>query len=125
MRSFDEIFATKYLLRWRFFYHGGESKSGMWSLATQAPVDMAFYQDKRGLSHVAIEGKDVESREVRTFVECPAHEFVSFKWVSAQGAFYIPNQLLGLTLITKTLDVSIYRDGSAAQKNSEQKEENF
>lgn len=117
--SFDEIFATRYLLRWRFFYHGGESKAGMWSLASQNPVDMALYQERKGLSHVAIEGKDVESREIRTFVECPAHEFKAFKWVSAQGAFYIPNQLLGLTLVTNNLDISIYRDGSAVQKNGE------
>lgn len=119
----------KYLLRWRFDFAGKPSKIGMWN----SDHSKAWAINKDGLVRAAIEGKDIQTREILTLAACDGHDFCNFKWHGfikhgsighGKTAQFRPT-LVGLILQTSDLDVMIMMNGEAMTKQRTEYDKQF
>lgn len=121
--------ARKFLLRWRFdFNRDRPTKRGMWS--HPGPKDdfatKAWCNNAEGLVCAAIEGKNIETRELVTLVECDGADFRNFAWIVAAplpgfmpkgfGSVTPISYVVGLRLLTRDKDVAVYDNGTAEVK---------
>lgn len=110
----------RYLLRWRFdFGNGRPEKYGQWSRPATRNEDMAAFVNKDGIVRAAIEGKDIETREVRVLAECDGWDFVNFQWMAeARMGFgaaapgpLAAHRLVGLKLVTREVELQVNEAG--------------
>ena len=101
-------YKRKWQLRCRFdFADGRPSWFSQWDKSGPQKSDMAAYQNKTGLVRAAIEGKDVNTRELKVLAECDGHDFCNFEWLAMVvtgasnpfGTFQGMN--VGLVLVTR------------------------
>ena len=103
-----------YLLRWRFDYLDRPTKYGQWSRPATLVSDMAYAQHKEGIVRASVEGKDVETREVRILAECDGWDFVNFQWMAefrAGSDGYGSHRHVGLKLVTRENWIEVYVRG--------------
>lgn len=111
------------MVRWRFDYHDGKpTKVGMWCRPAELQSDMAAFQDKTNLRRAAIEVKEALTAKVYPLVECDGPEFVNFEWAAGSplavslnkpiGEQKLYHQIIGLTMVTRELRVTVHIDGS-------------
>lgn len=105
----------KYLLRWRFEYKDGSAKYGQWSPG--GTEGEASRIDKTNLACAKIEAKDILKRDVFTLVECPAEDFVVFRWISLQSVHMGgrismgQRRVVGLKILTRSEGMEAYSSG--------------
>lgn len=97
------------LYRWRFDFPDKEPKFGGWN----DPDVEAWNINKTGLARASIE--ILREEGPKTVVECDGHEFVNFKWVAVKG-FATPFQIIGLTLVGRDNEITVYTDGRHEDK---------
>lgn len=99
----------KYLLRWSFVYFSGMTRKGCWS-AEGTEANRAYNQDKSGLVAVEIEGKDVHTKEIKTFFSVPSYNYDDFQWIAnaflnpmeVKDTIVLPKRIVGCILLAKT-----------------------
>jgi len=121
-----------YLLRWRFDFAGKPCRYGMWSLPATREQDMASRVNTENLVAASIEGKDVQTRAVKTLVECDGHDFVVFEWNAAYVGGINPakgglQMTVGLKLVTRDLEINVYPSGDVqvVRRSDDHKKINF
>jgi len=125
----------KYLLRWRFDYTDSKvSKFGGWSRSGETKELQAWCTSKTNLLRACIEGKNIATREIKTFAECDGQNFVNFSWFAGavgspfmKGNTTLKSQILGLTLTTRNHSATVQVDGGVRVKplNEEEKKVNL
>lgn len=112
------------LVRWRFDYFDHKrTKTGQWCRPGELQSDMAAFQSKENLRRACIEVKEALSARTYVLVECDGADFVNFAWVagspvgsalngSLKQERTLRSQIVGLTLVTRDLKVTVLIDGS-------------
>ena len=104
-------------LRWVFEYYDGTAKKySQWTRDTQDMRQMAAFQRREGLSKALIEMKDKRNGRTTIPVHCNGQDFCLFKWVRVVKLANLKKQasagqLVGLTLVSRDLESTIYVDG--------------
>lgn len=121
----------KYLVRWRFDFAKKPEKFGMWCNPGENPKDQAWCVNKNGLIRASIEGKDFQTREIKTLAECDGPEFCNFQWESSvtlpalsRGTHKIKGAIIGLSLVTVETKIFVYIDGRIMIKKRSDQEKN-
>ncbi len=124
----------RFELRWRFDFAQKKTKAGMWSKPAISQADMAAFVNKEGLVRACIEAKNFYTQEQFVIAECDGQDFVNFKWcaerhqvVSGTGLYSFANwhNLVGLMLVTRDVEVTIYFDGSSQVVNRTEEDKKF
>lgn len=109
-------------IRWRFDFANKPMRAGMWSQSSKNPADMAAFVNKDGLVLASIEARNFYTQEQFLIAECEGQDFVNFKWcaerhqvVSGTGLYSFANwhNLVGLTLVTRDVELTVYFDGTS------------
>lgn len=127
-------YPPRFELRWRFEFANKINRCGMWSKSSNNPSEMAAFVNKDGLLLAAIEAKNFYTQEQFIIAECQGQDFVNFKWnaerhqiLSAPGLYSFANwhQLVGLTLVTREVELAVYFDGSSHIEHRTEEDKNF
>lgn len=107
-----------YLLRWRFDFANHPMRYGQWSRAATRPEDMAAFALKEGLVRASIEGKHIETREIKTLAEVDGWDYCVFKWMAAasgpafvKGSVTLVSRILGLKIVAREREIEVYNNG--------------
>jgi hypothetical protein len=114
---YKPIVMPLYDIRWVFEYRDGtEKKIGFWTRDSQDIKTMAAFKRKEGLAKAYIERKDKRNGIIQIPVYCNGQDFCLFKWVRIVKLSNLknqasPGQLVGLTLVSRDLEATVYVDG--------------
>jgi len=122
-------------LRWRFEYSDGtRPRYGQWTKAATNQNEMAAFQKKTNLARAMIETKDRITKKVSVAVHCKGEDFVRFKWAAiaiapafgpVRGEMVLDCQNVGLTIVTRELQATVYIDGSPPRIKRLPENQNF
>jgi hypothetical protein len=108
-----------YLLRWRFDFLNHPTKYGQWSRSATRLEDMAAFALKEGLVRASIEGKHIETREIKTFAEVDGWDYCVFKWMAiASGPAFVKgsvtpvSRIVGLKIVAREREIDVLNDGT-------------
>ena len=118
-----------WLLRWRFdFSDHKPSRMGLWS--HPGPIaNQAWHQNKENLARAHIEGKNLQTKEIKTLVHCDGQRFRNFQWVAAAKNVLVSGgadtELVGLCLWMDEKKVTVYHDGRCQVEDLSEPEKNM
>jgi hypothetical protein len=124
----------RFELRWRFEFANKPTRAGMWSQPAKMQSDMAAFVNKDGLISASIEAKNFYTQEQFIIAECSGQDFVNFKWVAERhqvvagpGLYSFANwhNLVGLSLVTRDVELTVYFDGNNLILNRTEEDKNF
>lgn len=121
--KFDESFrlpVPRFKLRWRMHFFNKPSKQGIFNGGGKQS-EGAWAVDKNGLSKVIIEGEDIYTQELKTFLEIDGHNYATMEWLSYarlpgffkyNGDIKTRPYIAGLTLFSREHKATVFVDGT-------------
>lgn len=112
-----------YRLRWRYeFKDGRPPKYGQWSNPGDIDKEGSWRVNKDNLSRAAVESECQRTWQEKTVAECEGWDFVNFEWMavaavpgfSNQMTIHPRGQIVGLTLVTRDLQLACFINGEQA-----------
>lgn len=130
------VIARQFRLRWRFDFADGRVKRGVWNGASPRNEDGAWAVNKTGLLKALVEGEDINTSEVRVFVDVPGQDYVSASWEAysrvpgggippGMQAMKLRPVVAGLTFTLRDEAVSVYVDGRVECRQLRDEEKNL
>lgn len=119
------INSTFYLLRWRFDFQGGISRTGMWSDPGNIKDAGAWKQTRSGLilSRAFVEGKNYETRVISALADCDGQDFMNFEWMALakinpfeRGQRTPTSTVNGLAIVTRYEIIRVMIDGQVIRE---------
>jgi len=123
----------RYYLRWRFEREGHPPKYGMWSQPGNTPATQAWAQNKEGLTWAVIEGKNVETAEIKRLYEVPGQDFMNFQWIAEarlnpleiNGKTTPRTRIIGMKIVAREQTIEVYSNGNIRKGPNTVKNINF
>jgi hypothetical protein len=124
----------KYMLRWRYDFLSNPTKYGQWDREANLMSDMACFNLKEGLVRASIEGKDIETREIKTLAEVDGHDFCLFQWMAIasggsafnlKGSHEMVKKNIGLKLVSRDKFIEVYKTGLVQTLDRPVEDKNF
>jgi len=118
----------KYLLRWKFeFFDHKPSRCGSWSLPATRAQDTAAFVDKTNLRAAVIEGKNRETKEIKTVLVLDGHDFANFQWLSEArfGGGGVAYSVRGLRAVSRDYNFDVLNDGEIVKTIRTEQEKKY
>ena len=119
-----EPMKRKFDIRCGFEYLDGRSWRSQWNRTGPRFEDTAAYQNKELLKLAFVETRDLETREISRAAYIDGNEYVNFKWQchaitpSLKGTRKLNSINVGITLVTRSLNATVWIDGTLDVKRS-------